>query len=71
MPITEQLLYQTDKSSHLRCSIKKMLFVKILHFSQEPPVRLQHRFWDEVEIKLQAVKQASLLKRESNTDVFL
>ena len=31
---TEQLLYQTDKSSHRRRYIKK-LFVKILQYSQE------------------------------------
>ena len=34
MPITEQLLFQTDKSSHRRCSIKK-LFVKISQYSRE------------------------------------
>ena len=34
MPITEQLPYQADKSSHRRRSLKK-LFVKILQYSQE------------------------------------
>ena len=34
MPITEQLPYQADKSSHWRRSLKK-LFVKILQYSQE------------------------------------
>ena len=36
MPIIKQFLYQTDKSSHRRCSLKK-LFVKILQFWQESP----------------------------------
>ena len=34
MPITEQLLYQTDKSSH-RIYSKLFLFVNILQYSQE------------------------------------
>ena len=34
MPNTEQLLYQTDKSSHRSCSIKR-LFLKISQYSQE------------------------------------
>ena len=37
MSIIEQLLYQTDKSCHRRCSIKK-LFVKSFQFSQESSV---------------------------------
>ena len=34
MPKTEELLYQTDKSIHRRCFIKK-LFLKILKYSLE------------------------------------
>ena len=34
MSIAEQLIYQTEKSSHPRFSIK-MLFLKILQYSQE------------------------------------
>ena len=34
MPITEQLLYQTDKSNHPGCS-KLFVFVKISQYSQE------------------------------------
>ena len=34
MPNTEQLLYQTEKSSHWRFSIKT-LFLEILQYSQE------------------------------------
>ena len=49
MPIIEQLLYQTQKSSHWRCSIKK-LFVKILQFSQEWSAlkSLLVRVWNKV-----------------------
>ena len=43
MPITEQLLYETDKSSHWRCSIKK-LFGKISQYSQD-------NTWVEVSFK--------------------
>ena len=38
MPNTEQLIYQTEKSSHQRFSIKT-LFLKILQYSQISPVR--------------------------------
>ena len=36
MPNTEQLLHQTDKNCHRKCSIKK-LFLKILQYSQKTP----------------------------------
>ena len=52
MPITEQLLYQTDKSSHPRCSIKKMLFVKIFAFftrtTCETSTQVLGRGWNKV-----------------------
>ena len=51
MPITEQLLYQTDKGSHRRCSIKKAV---------------HKNFGIFIEKHLSA-----LLKRDSNTNVFL
>ena len=44
-PIIKQLLYQTDKNSHQRCSIKKT--VKILQFWL-----CWSLFWNEVAIKL-------------------
>ena len=37
MPITEQLLYETDKSSRRMCSIKKLLG-KISEYSQDNTV---------------------------------
>ena len=42
MPITEQLLYQTDKSTHRRCSKKKAVR-KISQFSQEIPAQMFSR----------------------------
>ena len=65
MPIIEQLLYETDKSSHPRCSTKKAThtnFAKHMFWSL---------FWDKVKIKLQVVRLAIFLKRDSNTDIFL
>ena len=67
MPITEQFLYQTDKSSCRRCSVKK-LFVKTLQRSQE------NTCVKSLLIKVtgrKPVRLAPLLKRDSNTDVFL
>ena len=58
MPIIEQSLYETDKSSHLRCSTKKAVhknFAKHLFWNL---------FWDKIKIKLQAVRPAILPKRE-------
>ena len=66
MSIIKQLLYQTDKSSHWRCSIKNAIHK---NFHRKTP--LLSLFWDKVEIKLQAIRSATLLKRDSNTDVFL
>ena len=53
---TEQLLYQTDKSSHRRRSIKK-LFLKISQCSQENTCV--------------GVSSSTFLKRDSNTGVLL
>ena len=66
---TEQILYQTETSIHWRCSIKNVVRKNFAIFTVKHlcwPV-----FWDKVEIKLQAIRSATLLKRNSNTDVFL
>ena len=64
MPITEQLLYKTDKSSQQRCSIKKLL-VKIRNIHGKTPVL---KFLLN---KAAAYKACNFIKRDSNTDVFL
>ena len=35
---TEQLLYQTDKSSHRRCSVKKAVIKKIRNIHMNTPI---------------------------------
>ena len=56
MPNTEKLLYQTEKSSHRRCSIKKA-FLKISQYSEKNACV--------------GVSSSGLLKRDSNTGVLL
>ena len=68
LSIIEQLLYHTDKSSHWRCSIKKAVHNNCNFHRNHLCWSL---FWDQVEVKLQAIRPATLLKRDSNTDVFL
>ena len=63
MPIMEQLLYQTDKSSHRMCSMKKPVRKNFAIFTGTTCVEVS--FGDEVEIKLQAVRCVTLLKRDS------
>ena len=38
MPNIEQLLYQTDKSSHRRCSLKKAILKKFHNIYKKTPV---------------------------------
>ena len=68
MPIIKWLLYQTDKSSHWRCSIKNAVHKNFAIFT------IKHLcwslFWDKAEIKLQATSSATLLKRETPTQMF-
>ena len=61
------LLYfgMTIRSSHLRCCIRKQ-FLKILQDPEETPV--SESFFLK---KLQTFRQATLLKKDPNTDVFL
>ena len=65
MPNTEQIPYQTDKSSYRRCSIKKA----VLKNSQI--LTGKHLCWNLFFKKLQTFRTATLLKRDSNTDIYL
>ena len=59
MPIAEQkLIYQTDKSSYRRSSINKAVHKNFAVFTRK-------------QMKLQFVRPATLLKKDSNIDVFL
>ena len=51
------------RSSHCSCFVN--VFLEILQISQE-----KHLYWSLFLIELQAFKDATLLKRDSNTDVF-
>ena len=67
MPITEQLLYQTEKRSHRSCSIKKAFRIR-KHFCNF------HKKTSVLKSLLNKVaghRPANLLKRDFNTDVFL
>ena len=61
MPIVEQLLYQTDKGSHRRCSVKKAVHKNFAIFLGKH--LCWSLFWDEVEVKF-----AILLKRAFNRE---
>ena len=57
MPNTEELLYQTDKRSHRRCSIKKAVLKNFAVFTGKTI--------------FVGVSSSTLLKRDSNTGVLL
>ena len=63
MPITEQLLYQTDKSSHRSFSMKKGVPKNFAIFTRK------HLCLSLFLKKLQVVKLTTLLKRDLNTDI--
>ena len=63
MPVIEQLLYQTDKSIHRRCSIEKAVCKRFCNILRKLCWSL---FWDKVELKLEVLMPAILLK-ETNT----
>ena len=63
MPITEQLLYQTDKSSHWSFSMKKGVPKNFAIFTRK------HLCLSLFLKKLQVVKLTTLLKRDLNTDI--
>ena len=65
MPNTERLPYQTDKSSHRRFSITKDVLKNFAIFTGK------HLCWSLFFIKLQTFRPSALLKRNSNTGVFL
>ena len=68
MPIIEQLLYQTEKSSHRRCSLRKAVGKNFAIFSGKH--LCWNLFWDETEVKkLQTVRPVILLKRDSNREL--
>ena len=60
MPNTEQLLYQTDKTSHWRCSIKKAVIKIFTTFTRK----------SLLEFLFHKVAELQLMKRDSNTAVF-
>ena len=62
---TEQLLHQTDKNSHRRCSIKKAVHKDFAIFTWE------HQCWSLCLIKLPVFRPANLLEIDSKTGVFL
>ena len=66
MPVIEQLLYQTDKSIHRRCSIEKAVCKRFCNILRKLCWSL---FWDKVELKLQVLIPAILLK-ETLTQFF-
>ena len=53
------------RSSHQRCSVKKVVLKDFANFTGEHPC------WSLFLITLQVFRPASLLKRDSNTDVYL
>ena len=54
-----------DRSSHRRCSVKKRVLNNFAYFTAKHPC------WSLFLTKLQAFRPATLLKRDSNTGVFL
>ena len=68
MPITEQLPYQSDKSSHGRCSKNcSQKFCNTCNTSKTPVLKsLLYKVADS-----KAARPATLWKTDSNTDVFL
>ena len=53
------------KSSHWRCSVKEGVLKNLANFTGK------HLRWSFFLIKLQQIRPATLLKLDSNTDVFL
>ena len=53
------------RSSHWRCSVKKGVLKNLANFEGK------NLCWSLFLIKLQQIKSATLLKLDSNTDVFL
>ena len=60
-----QLLHKISRSSHRRCSLKKAVLKNFALF------RGKYLSWSLFLIMLQAMRPAPLLKRDSNTGVFL
>ena len=58
-------MWSTCKTNHCRCSIKNVVLKNFAIFTWK------HLCWSHFLIKLQAWSSATLLKRDSNTDILL
>ena len=57
--------YSWLKRSYWRCSVKKGVFKNFANFT------VKHMCWSFILIKLRAFRPATLLKRDSNTNIFV
>ena len=57
--------FENNRSSHWRCSVKKGVLKNFANFTGK------YLCWSLFLINLQALRSATLLKRNSNTAVFL